>query len=284
MPDGHDENAANGVRFVKVEPLDELFQRHATVEIDHIDKTILGHTICTLDGVPATSDKAAADERLPIVLSSSRLALGDLVPKTAWGASLSNMLVKGYWRDIRLPLIEAVNGVCEACGVRRETLNAHEIWNYYLPVGVDGLVAHGHRGIQRLSRIAILCGDCHGMFHLGRAQQVGYLDEVEQRLMAINNWSADDYALYTSTVSARFSEHSKFQWVLDLSILASATDGLSITSRWSADSDLASAVLTEDRPRSGNLSWSSTTSIVGIPWKLSREKEYRQGNSSAPRC
>ncbi|MCY0871530.1 MAG: hypothetical protein OWQ56_02245, partial [Acidithiobacillus caldus] len=53
---------------------------------------------------------------LPGVLRQRPAYGGELIPVTAHGSSLFNLLTAKDWKAVRVPLIEAQNQVCEACG------------------------------------------------------------------------------------------------------------------------------------------------------------------------
>ncbi len=265
------EPRSESLHYRQTAPLDTLFQRQRVTLLDAVDRQILYRTIYTLDGNPASQAGNLPDELLPTVLSKSRLALGDLIPKSAWGASLANMLVDKSWQEIRIPLLAQHNYVCEDCGQKPDALNAHEIWDYYVPVRGNEIGI----GIQKLRRIAVLCFSCHAMYHLGRAGMVGNFDEAISRMQVVNAWDTATCHSYGETIFQRFAAHSMIPWHLDLSILQGLVTGVRLNSRWTASLDDSYGEVTETRPKSKGTSWGSRTAILGIPWRLITEKQFR---------
>ena len=150
---------------------------------------------------------------LPGVLRQRPAYGGELIPVTAHGSSLFNLLTAKDWKAVRVPLIEAQNQVCEACGRRQKKgLEAHEIWEYHVP-------EYGKQGIQRLQSIKILCNRCHAMYHLALARRQGRFDEVFFRLMALQRWDHLGAEQFLSDIDRRQELHNRFSWTLDLSVV-----------------------------------------------------------------
>jgi hypothetical protein len=198
---------------------------------------------------------------LPGVLRQRPVFCGDLIPVSAHGSSLYNLLTDKDWSAIRKPRIETVNQVCQACGRhQRRYLQAHELWEYYLP-------ETGNQGIQRLGEIAILCKDCHAMFHLALADLQGHGEETMQRLMALQRWDTATAALFLDIMNERRDCHNTFAWSLDLSIVD--MDVLHIQPKWQCHPELPNVL---QRPsehwgcsRQGGMQY---TAILGKSWVL----------------
>ena len=131
----------------------------------------------------------------------------DLIPSSAWHASLANVLVKRSWDAIR-EAEGAKTGGCTECGVKTG-LECHEIWSYRADLGV-----------QKLEGFEILCGACHETRHLGFASVRGRLPQVMDRLATINRLTIAERRPYLDLVYARFEERSKRRWAMDLSIVS----------------------------------------------------------------
>ena len=220
---------------------------------------IFGNTFHLLDGrvvhrgEPLPPDSASV---LPGVLRQRPAFCGDLIPVSAHGSSLYNLLVPDDWAAIRKPRIESVSHVCQACGRRQfKYLQAHELWEYAMP-------EYGNQGIQRLDEIAILCKDCHAMFHLALADLHGHYEETMQRLMALHRWSTESASVFLRTLEERRDQHNTFAWSLDLSLVD--LDVLRINSKWETHPEQPH-VLQRPSEHWGGMQY---TAILGKPWVL----------------
>jgi len=140
----------------------------------------------------------------------------DLIPITSWGSSLSNLLTKPSWDSIRRPMISWA-GDCQICLAEQgDSLECHEVWAYSMPPleAPEGTV-----GVQRLMAVAVLCSDCHSMFHLGRARMIGTVSTVKRRLMELNQWSESEYKQYDDQQRKLGSARAEWNWVLDVSLV-----------------------------------------------------------------
>ena len=131
----------------------------------------------------------------------------DLIPSTAWHASLANVLVKRSWDVIRDEEAKKTSG-CTECGVKTG-LECHERWSYLEELG-----------IQRLDGFETLCGACHETRHLGFASVRGRLAQAMDRLALINRLEIRERRPYLDLVYARFEHRSKRRWAMDLSFVA----------------------------------------------------------------
>ena len=143
----------------------------------------------------------------------------DLIPITSWGSSLSNLLTRPSWDSIRRPMIGWAGG-CQICLAEQgDSLECHEVWAYSMPpLEAPG----GTFGVQRLMAVAVLCSDCHSMFHLGRARMVGTISAVKRRLMEFNQWSESDYKQYNSHQEKLGVARAEWNWALDVSLVHKA--------------------------------------------------------------
>lgn len=140
----------------------------------------------------------------------------DLIPITSWGSSLSNLLTKPSWDSIRRPMISWAGG-CQICLAEQgDSLECHEVWAYSMPpLGAP----EGTVGVQRLMAVAVLCSDCHSMFHLGRARMIGTVSTVKRRLMELNQWSESEYKQYDDQQRKLGGARTEWNWVLDVSLV-----------------------------------------------------------------
>ena len=143
----------------------------------------------------------------------------DLIPITSWGSSLSNLLVKPSWDSIRHPMIQWAGG-CQICiAAQSSSLDCHEVWAYSMP---PPKAPEGTVGVQRLLALAVLCSDCHSMFHLGRARIIGTFPTVKRRLMDFNGWTEPDYMHYADQQNKLGVARAKWHWALDVSLVRKA--------------------------------------------------------------
>jgi len=132
----------------------------------------------------------------------------DLIPSSAWFASLANMLVPSSWARLRDPVI-AWQGGCQECGVRGG-IEGHELWSY-----------DAAAGRQTLRGIRALCSLCHETQHLGRANANGRFDPVFDRLCVMNRIRPDERMRYQEAIFDLWEERSRREWELDLSVSVS---------------------------------------------------------------
>lgn len=143
----------------------------------------------------------------------------DLIPATSWGSSLANLLTKPSWDSIRIPMIRWAAG-CQICFEKpTRPLECHEVWAYSMP---PPEAPQGTVGIQRLMALAVLCTDCHSMFHLGRARLNGTARLVKKHLIEVNSWSEYDYKVYTDQQERLGLARSNWHWALDVSLVCKA--------------------------------------------------------------
>ena len=143
----------------------------------------------------------------------------DLIPQTSWGSSLPNLLVWPSWDRIRQPMIRWAGG-CQICAAEQgKPLDCHEVWAYSMP---PPKAPKRTVGVQRLMALAVLCADCHSMFHLGYALSHGTFPAVKQRLMEFNQWSEAEFQSYASQQDNVGTARDKWRWVLDVSLVQKA--------------------------------------------------------------
>lgn len=108
-------------------------------------------------------------------------------------------------------------GGCQICFARPSiSLECHEVWAYAMP---PPEAPEGTVGLQRLTALAVLCTDCHSMFHLGRARMIGTLHTVKQRLIEINEWSESNYKHYADQQEKLGYARARWHWALDVSLV-----------------------------------------------------------------
>ncbi|QQC67876.1 HNH endonuclease [Paraburkholderia ginsengisoli] len=257
-------------------PLDSLFQRNAVADWDDVHP-MFGDVICSLDGqIAFRGDYPEPFARPPAVIDNSRTVTGDLIPETAWGASLANLLVPGSWAAMRAPVIEQNHRVCELCGLQINALEVHEVWEYDFPS--DDEMARRDEltvfGVQRLRGLMSVCPDCHLCFHPGYANAHGRLSETLDRLAALNNWSREEVELYDRTLIERWERASQIHWMLDFAGIEHPDGGLTVTRSWRPHPEDARFLVYTNRSGAENV-----TALLNIPWRISGEKDWQPARS-----
>jgi len=102
----------------------------------------------------------------------------DLIPKGAWGSSLSKQLPKADWDILRQYAYSRAKGKCSICGYHTNDLDAHEVWNF-----------DRRNKTQTLKDIVALCTRCHGVKHFRNSERLGYGQNAKRHFMKINNCS-----------------------------------------------------------------------------------------------
>lgn len=96
-------------------------------------------------------------------------------------ASIRTSIVKSDWDRLRAFVYARTGNQCECCHSNVK-LEAHERWHYDLASQT-----------QKLMRIITLCQKCHLSTHMGRAKIVGYGQEAIDHIMAVRQWSLEEY-------------------------------------------------------------------------------------------
>ncbi|MGP8431847.1 hypothetical protein ACT2FY_00830 [Paraburkholderia fungorum] len=252
--------------------LDSLFQRNQVNDWDDVHP-MFGDVFCSLDGeIIFRGDYPEYIARRPAVIDSERTVTGDLIPATAWGASLANLLTSASWTALRNRVIEQNHRVCELCGIQINALEAHEVWEYDFPP--DDEIARRDEmtvfGVQRFRGLMSVCPDCHLCFHLGYANVHGRLTGTLDRLAALNNWSRQEVEIYDRTVLQRWEHASLIHWMLDFGDLTHPDGGLTLKPGWHPHRDDARFLVYENRLGDENV-----TAILNTPWRTSSEKNWR---------
>ena len=133
----------------------------------------------------------------------------ELVPKTAWNQSLSELLPRKVWDGIRENIIRDRGKKCQICNETERKMSLHEIWNY------DD-VTH----VQKLSGFILLCSLCHNVKHIGLAgilAKQGRLDlnRVIKHFCTVNGCSEKEFNEHVKDAFTIWRERSKHQWTQD---------------------------------------------------------------------
>lgn len=154
----------------------------------------------------------------------------EMIPQTAFGASLKNLLTPNAWKAVRTRAYAAAGHVCQVCGSAHGAVECHEVWEYHTPASEEVW------GVQTLKALLCLCKDCHAMFHPGLANLSGKSAEVAERTRLVNAWSISEYQQFSRWCNALHAFRSKFDWLLDLSEIPQLGT-LEIDPKWSVDED-----------------------------------------------
>jgi len=261
-----------GAHMISMKPLEKIHPRTKISSWESIDQK-LGDNFYSLDGVKINRGDRISDKgRLPVLLNNDGTAVGDLIPYSSWGSSLSNLLTKRSWDMLRHPRIEKNNNVCELCGGKFKVLDVHEVWSYWVKESneaqIRSNVLPGRIGVQRLDGLLTVCHECHKCFHLGFAHATGDLDNVLKRLSMINGWKGAQSKDYFKTVGDRWKSLSRLSWILDFSGVEHPDGYFTIKSPWvreKLDQRYLHSVSREGGER--------LTAIVGHSWKFSKEDQ-----------
>jgi len=142
-------------------------------------------------------------------MKSLKLSI-ELIPKTCWYSNVRSIVSKKQWDALRKIVATEANNVCEICGGKgkKHPVECHEIWSY-----------DDNSMVQKLTGLIALCPDCHSSKHFGLAEILGRRDFVIKHLMKINGITKTAIEKHIQDSFFEFSERSKKQWTLDVSLL-----------------------------------------------------------------
>lgn len=139
----------------------------------------------------------------------------ELIPSTCHFSNVRTTVTSAEWDKIRFLSYAKANNQCEICGATgkqqgyKHNVECHEIWNY------DD-VNH----IQTLTGLISLCPTCHQVKHFGRAIAIGKQLPCMIQLAKVNHWTKAEILDHITTSFELHKKRSKFQWKLDISLLA----------------------------------------------------------------
>ena len=160
------------------------------------------------------------------------------IPIAASSQNLWSLMDKESWSHVRRSVYGSSGHRCVICGgrgkgfiadaisrpnERRQTIEAHEVWEWSVPDQRTGL------GIQSLRKILTLCPNCHGMFHSGAFRRMAEInglgdevrDAIEKRRMLVNRVGQDELAAQIQASTDHLKSLSSIDtWVVDLSHLS----------------------------------------------------------------
>lgn len=208
--------------------------------------------------------------------------LGDIIPSTSWGSSLSNLLTKSSWNKLMALTFEQNNHSCELCGSTKK-LSCHEKWRYLPPLNNDvryleesdllcDLSSENpyNIGVQRLSKLMSLCQDCHDINHLDIMEERDELQKGLELISDLTRMDARDTSEYYDYVNKRLVYHNQYQWVMDLSYINDIYPSLilEVNKNWVVCESNESYI--ENIYGSEESMQSLPTRLLGVNWKLTR--------------
>ena len=136
----------------------------------------------------------------------------ELVPSTCWYSNVRSNVSPETWERLQQATFRAAGHVCEICGGTGDghLVEAHEVWSY-----------DDHRLIQRLDRLLSLCPRCHEVKHIGLAIQSGHAKRALAWLATVNGITPAEALAYVQRAFQIHEIRSRFQWQLDIGMLAS---------------------------------------------------------------
>lgn len=149
--------------------------------------------------------RSLPDMRAPGNQGPTGPLLLDLVPESAWGVNLRSIFPQ-HWDVLRRDAYRRANYRCECC-LAEGRVECHEVWDYSSPP------------VQRLVRLIALCGSCHSSMHYGLARVRGVVAEVDQHIMRVNGWTADQLASHVEQAFKTMRQRNRIAWRLDVSAL-----------------------------------------------------------------
>lgn len=137
----------------------------------------------------------------------------ELVPSTCWYSNVRSNVRPDTWERLQRATFQVAGHVCEICTGTGDghLVEAHEVWSY-----------DDHRLIQRLERLICLCPRCHEVKHLGLALQSGHAKRAIAWLATVNGLAPAEALAYAQRAFQIHEIRSRFQWQLDIQLLASA--------------------------------------------------------------
>lgn len=141
----------------------------------------------------------------------------ELIPSTCHFSNVRTTVTSSEWDKIRFISYEAAGNKCEICKDTgknqgyKHNVECHEIWNY-----------DDENHIQKLVGLISLCPTCHQVKHIGRAIAIGKQTICFRQLAKVNQWTSKQVIEHVTASFELHKQRSKYQWELDISILAEA--------------------------------------------------------------
>ena len=125
-----------------------------------------------------------------------------LVPEPLWGLSAYRLLKQSQWQRIRRDALAAAASACAICGaIRDKGMVCDEEWVY------EGDVA-------RLIGTRIICPDCNGVTHIGRAGLAGYGDVALEHMARVNGITVREAQRLVALDAEEWHQRSRGVWTV----------------------------------------------------------------------
>jgi hypothetical protein len=136
----------------------------------------------------------------------------ELVPKTAWGGNLRQVLSSAQWDTIRKAVFGRDNHRCLYCQ-RSTNLHCHEVWHY-----------NDETHEQTLQELETVCSMCHHIKHFGYAEVLfrqKTLDKAQVILhfCRVNQCCIDEFYRHRQESFKLWAERSKHPWTTTASVI-----------------------------------------------------------------
>ena len=127
----------------------------------------------------------------------------ELVPEPLWGVSAYRALGKSApWKAIRKDTLERVSDRCEFCD-SDAGLECHDKWTYDDKTCVATLIG-----------FEIRCKLCHLATHIGRAMQLGLLQDAVAQLCKVNRCTVSDVEGMIDAEMPLWKKRSRKKWTV----------------------------------------------------------------------
>lgn len=138
----------------------------------------------------------------------------DMLPSSCWTTTYASCISKADDRRIRLGVRQRCGSTCELCQAKEDAQRG-------IYVGVMPRYAYVD-GRQVLRRLMGVCSTCADAVEYGQTQSRGLGGIAKRHLMAVNDWSGAEAQQHIQRAYELWSERSRQEWALDLSILEAA--------------------------------------------------------------
>lgn len=134
----------------------------------------------------------------------------ELVPAPLWEINLRLLLTQSSWNILKKQTYKNANYLCEICGGKgkKHPVECHEKWHY-----------NDTDNIQTLIGTIALCPMCHQTKHFGRAQLMGYFEDVKNHFVKVNEIPKNEAIEYFNKKMIEFNKRSQYEWQVNLNWL-----------------------------------------------------------------
>lgn len=171
-----------------------------------------GALVCPKEGLYALADQYLDPlwrwlPRMYVPDGPRPVLVPEMLPVTTWEQNIRHLQGTEAWDRMRRHAYRAAGFRCEICGASGR-LEAHEKWELA-----------NETCIQRLTGIQALCPLCHKAHHLGIAQRLGMLADVQRHLQHVNGWTFSQLNAGIQDAYETWEQRCDWPWQVDLSWL-----------------------------------------------------------------